>query len=524
MSDDSTPRTSLPSLTRNYVSFVGMVIAFTSLACIILLFLIDFTQQTENPYFGIVTYILLPGFLILGLFIVIVGMIRERRRRRLNPTSDLAAYPKIDLNDARQRRVATFLLIFTFLFVSMSAFGSYKAYHYTESVSFCGEACHKVMSPEFTAFQVAPHARTRCVDCHVGSGAQGYARSKLAGTRQLVSLILGNYSRPIPTPVHNLRPADETCGHCHWPEKFYGAKLKTFNHYAYDEQNSKRQLRMLINVGGGSPKTGIVAGIHWHMNINNEISFIASDDRRQTIPWIRVKDREGNVTEYYDRTRPLKPDQIASATPRRMDCVDCHNRPTHRYLPPDQAVDQSFAAGKLDPSLPYLKRQSVEVLTRQYNTTGEAVNTIGSHLDQFYKTNYADVYASKNASIKSSISEVQRLFQTYIFPEMKTDWQAHPDNLGHFYFTGCFRCHDGEHVSDKGKVIRNDCNVCHTTLADSANPAASAKMQNFQHPVDLGGLADRKCETCHKANEPFKHPVNLGDLSPFQCVECHPRK
>jgi hypothetical protein len=206
-----------------------------------------------------------------------------------------------------------------------------------------------------------------------------------------------------------------------------------------------------------------------------------------------------------------------------MDCVDCHNRPAHRYLPPDQAIDQSLAAGKLDPSLPYLKREAVAALTAQYNTTGEAVNAIASRLDQFYRTNYAEVYAGKNAAVKSAISETQRVFQTYLFPEMKTDWQAHPDNIGHFYFTGCFRCHDGEHVSNTGKVIRNDCNICHTVLADSAAPAASVKTQSFQHPVDLGGLADRKCDSCHKANAPFKHPVNLGDISQFQCVECHPK-
>jgi len=344
----------------------------------------------------------------------------------------------------------------------------------------------------------------------------------MAGTRQLIALIRGNYSRPIPTPVHNLRPADQTCGHCHWSEKFHGAKLKTFNHYAYDEQNSLRQTRMLINVGGGSPKTGIVAGIHWHMNLDNEVTFISADERRQVIPWIRVKDRQGNVTEYYDRNRPLPPDQIASADKRRMDCVDCHNRPAHRYLTPDQAINQSFAAGKLDPSVPYLKRQSVEVLSKQYNTTGEGVSAIASQLDQFYRTNYADAYANNNAAIKSAIGEVQRIFQTYTFPEMKTDWQSHPDNLGHFYFTGCFRCHDGEHVSNTGKVIRNDCNICHTVIADSAN-ASFVKAQSFQHPVDLGALADRKCETCHKANQPFKHPINLGDISSFQCVECHPR-
>lgn len=523
MSEESKPKQSVRSLIRNYISFIGMVIAFTSLACILLLFLIDFTQRTENPYFGIVTYIILPGFLILGVVIVVVGMLFERRRRRLSPTSDLSPYPKIDLNNPRERRIAAVLLVSTFLFVSMSAFGSYKAYHYTESVSFCGEACHSVMNPEFVTFQVTPHAKITCVDCHVGSGAQAYARSKFAGTRQLISLIRGTYSRPIPTPVHNLRPADETCGHCHWSEKFHGAKLKTFNHYAYDEKNSLRQYRMLINVGGGSPETGVVAGIHWHMNIQNEITFIASDERRQVIPWIRVKDREGNVTEYYDRSRPLTEEQIANGSKRRMDCVDCHNRPAHRYLAPDQSVDQSFATGRLDPSLPYLKRETVAALSKPYNTTGEAVNGIASQLDQFYRTNYADVYANKNAAVKSAIGEAQRIFRTYSFPEMKTDWQAHPDNIGHFYFTGCFRCHDGEHISNTGKVIRNDCNICHTVLADSANPTAAVKTQSFQHPVDLGGLADRKCETCHKANEPFKHPVNLGDLSPFQCVECHPR-
>jgi hypothetical protein len=526
MSEATTPATpaqKIPSLIQNYVSFIGVVIVFTSLVCILLLFVIDLTRETENPYFGIVTYIILPGFLILGLAITIVGAILERRRRRRSPSSELTPYPKIDLNEPRQRRIVMIGLVSTFLFVSMSAFGSYKAYHYTESVSFCGEACHSVMNPEFVTFQVAPHAKTRCVDCHVGSGAEWYARSKLAGTRQLVSLIRGSFNRPIPTPVHNLRPADQTCGHCHWAEKFHGAKLRTFNYYAYDEKNSLRQLRMLMNVGGGSPETGIVAGIHWHMNLQNEVTFIAADERRQVIPWIRVKDRQGNVTEYYDRSRPLTPEQIANGAKRRMDCVDCHNRPAHRYLPPDQAIDQSFAAGKLDPSLPYLKREAVAALTAQYNTTDEAVNAISSRLDQFYRTNYAEVYAGKNAAVKSAISETQRVFQTYLFPEMKTDWQAHPDNIGHFYFTGCFRCHDGEHVSNTGKVIRNDCNICHTVLADSAAPAASVKTQSFQHPVDLGGLADRKCDSCHKANAPFKHPVNLGDISQFQCVECHPK-
>jgi hypothetical protein len=523
MSEQSTPSAKVPGLIRNYISFAGILIVVSSLASIILLFLIELTERAENPYLGIVTYVILPAFLILGLVIIPVGMFFERRRRRRQASSEIATYPRIDFNDPRQRKVLVVLLGLAFIFVFMSAFGSYRAYEYTESVAFCGQACHTVMNPEFVAFQVAAHARLRCVDCHVGSGAAWYARSKLSGARQLYALAFNKYSKPIPTPVHNLRPADQTCEQCHWPEKFHGAQLKTFNHYAYDEKNSLRQFRMLINVGGGSPSTGVVAGIHWHMNISNEVTFIHTDQQRQVIPWIRVKDRNGNVTEYFDRNRPLSSEQIATAEKRRMDCVDCHNRPAHMYLPPDVAVDRAFDAGRLDPSLPYLKRQAIAAITKPFNTTDEAVQSIAADMDQFYRANYADAYTSKNAAIKSAITELQRIFRTYTFPEMKTDWQTHPNNIGHFYFNGCFRCHDGEHVSKAGKVIRNDCNVCHTVLSDSASPATSLKTQSFQHPVALGGLADRKCETCHKANQPFQHPVNLGDLSAFQCVECHPR-
>lgn len=513
-----------PTLFRNYISFAGAVLVVAILASIILLFLIEFTSATENPYLGIVTYIILPAFLILGIVIVVIGMMWERRRRRRKPDSAIAEFPKIDFNEPRQRRIAFVLLGLSVIFVFMSAFGSYRAYEYTESVEFCGQTCHTVMKPEFVAFQAMSHASIRCVDCHVGHGAQSYAQSKLSGARQLYSLAFNSYSKPIETPVHNMRPADQTCEKCHWSSKFYGAELKTFNHYAYDEKNSLRQTRLLISIGGGNPNTGPVAGIHWHMNISNEISYIATDKQRQVIPWIRVKDRNGNVTEYHDRARRLDAQQIANGEQRRMDCIDCHNRPAHAYLPPDQAVDQSFAAGRLDPSLPYLKRQAVESLNKTYATEDEALQAIANGMDNFYRTNYSQAYRDKGDAVRNAVSEVQRIYRTYFFPEMKTNWETHPNNIGHLYSSGCFRCHDGEHVSDSGKVISNDCNVCHRVLSDSARPASEIKTLDFQHPVDLGGLAERKCESCHKPNEVFKHPVNLGDISMFQCVECHPRK
>ena len=524
MSNETEPASAMPTLFRNYISFAGAVLVTASLASILLLFLIELTNAAENPYLGIITYTILPAFLILGVAIIVAGMLIERRRRRRWPESEIAAYPKVDLNNPRQRRIAFSLIGVSFIFICMSAFGSYRAYEYSDSVEFCGRTCHAVMKPEYVAFQATSHARIRCVDCHVGSGAQSYARSKLNGARQLYSLAFNKYSKPINTPVHNMRPANETCEQCHWPSKFYGALLKTFNHYGYDEQNSLRQTRMLINVGGGNPDSGPVAGIHWHMNLGNEISYIATDTHRQVIPWVRVKDRKGNVTEYYDRTRPLSAEQIAAGEIRRMDCIDCHNRPAHTYLPPDLAVDQSFAAGRLDPSLPYLKREAIAALNQPYATEDDAIKAIASSLDGFYRTNYGELYGQRADAVKGTVVEIQRIYKTYFFPEMKTNWETHPNNIGHLYSAGCFRCHDGEHVSNSGKMIPKDCNVCHTVLSDSARPATVLKTLSVQHPVDLGGLADRKCETCHKANQPFKHPVNLGDISMFQCVECHARK
>jgi hypothetical protein len=519
---DEKPVPKVPTLFRNYISLVGGAIVIASMVSVTLLFLLEITATAENPYLGILTYIIFPSILIFGILGVVGGAILERRRRRRAAPSDIMAYPKLDLNDPHSRRAVFIFLFVTFLFISASAFGSYRAFEYTESVSFCGQTCH-VMKPERTAYMAGAHARVGCVGCHVGPGAGWYVKSKLSGAYQLYSVTFNKYSRPIPTPVHNLRPAQDTCEQCHWPEKFFGAQMKAFYRYAYDEQNTLRQRRMLINVGGGSPRTGLVTGIHWHMNIANEVTYISTDDQRQVIPWVRMKDRQGNVTEYFDRTRPLPPDRIAAADKRKMDCVDCHNRPAHVYLPPDEAVDLGFVAGKLDPSIPYLKRKAVEVLSQKYNSTPEALNAIATGLNDFYRTNYSDVYSQKQAAIKGAITEVQRIFETYFFPEMNTDWQTHPNNIGHLHFSGCFRCHDGEHVSNTGKMITNNCNVCHTMIYDSLNPAASVKTGPFQHPVDLGALAEHKCEYCHKANKPFQHPLNLGDISMFQCAECHPK-
>jgi len=508
-------------LYRNYLSFAGTAIGLASLMSIVFLFMIELSSSHEQPYLGIFTYILFPGIMIFGLLLVGIGMLFERRRRRKSAPTDIAAFPILDLNNASQRRTFLILMCASFLFLFVSAFGSYRVYEYSESVTFCGQVCH-VMNPEFTAYKVSPHSEIRCVECHVGGGAEWYVRAKFNGVRQLYGVTFDDYNKPIQTPVHNMRPANDTCAKCHSPEKFHGDVLKVFNHFGYDENNSLNQTRMLIKVGGGSSNTGQSGGIHWHMNLSNEITFIAADEKRQNIPWVRMKDASGKITEYSTKDAQLSEQQIAQTSKRRMDCIDCHNRPAHIYQPPDKAVDESFTANRLDVSLPYLKLKAIEVLSKPYTTTDEGLNSISANLDEYYRTNHAGIYSAKKDSINNAIAEIRRIYQTNFFPEMKTDWQTHADNIGHYKVQGCFRCHDGQHFSKEGQVIRNDCNICHTTLDQTfAGKTTVPPNGQFQHPANLGDKGAWQCAACHKADRAFKHPLNLGDISRFQCAECH---
>jgi hypothetical protein len=485
------------SLLRNYISLTGLALAAISLANIIVLFVIDVTSSQANPYVGILAYMVLPGFLLAGLALTAYGVIRERNSR-LKAVVGTTLLPRIDLNNPAHRSRLVAFVSFVVVFVLLSAIGSYHAYEFTDSTTFCGQLCHTVMHPESVAHDHSAHARVGCVECHVGSGASWYVKSKLSGARQVLKTITNTYPRPIETPVANLRPASQTCEQCHWPRRFWGAQLKVFNHFASDENNTPRQVRLLIKTGGGDPNLGSeAAGIHWHMNIANKIEY-RSDPKRQNISWVRRTDRNGNVTEY--TAGGITPQAISQLEQRRMDCVDCHNRPTHVYTPPDRAVDRALATGLISPALPFAKQQGVQILTGEYKTTEEAQAAIAKQIPAFYQQKYPEVANAHAGDIQNMVMELQRIFRENIFPEMKVDWRTHPDNVGHYYFSGCFRCHDGNHTSKDGKVISKDCNSCHTVLSQEEGKLPSNVVSTalwFKHPVELGDLTAVNCADCH---------------------------
>ena len=488
-----------PRLYKNPISLAGLALAVVAFANILFLFFLDSLSHVSSPYVGILAYMVAPAFMVLGLLAIPVGMVIERRRRYRH-TGDVSKYGKLDLNNPAQRSAVAFVLSFVVIFALMSAVGSYKAYEFTDSTKFCGQLCHSVMHPEFVAYQASPHARVACVECHVGSGASWYVKSKLSGIRQVYYTALGTYPRPIPTPVHNLRPAADTCEQCHWPKKFWGAQLKVFPHFGTDEQNTPRVLRLLIKTGGGDPSLGQgTGGIHWHMNISNKITYFASEEQRQVIPWVRLEDSKGNVTEFVSKDNSPNQAQIDKADKRRMDCIDCHNRPTHIYLPPDVSVDRAMAAGSIDPSLPFIKAQGVDALVADYKTQDEGTKAIADKITKYYQDKYPQIASAKSDKVSAAVTELQRIYTTTFFPTMKVNWKIHPNNIGHMYYPGCFRCHDGNHVSKDGRVISKDCNACHTLLdqEEGQSHLAQVQAQQFKHPVDLGDLAAVNCADCH---------------------------
>ena len=490
-----------PSLLRNPLSLVGLVIAGVSTAFGLPMMLVDVFSPQTQPYLGVVIYLVLPFVAGGGAALTVLGALWERRRRRRRPGLAVPPLPSIDLNrPAHQAALIGGLTLIATIVVLLSVTG-YRAYHFTESTEFCGMVCHQVMKPEHTAHRYSPHARVACTQCHVGPGAGWFVRSKLSGLYQVYAVTTNRYPRPIPTPVKNLRPAQDTCEQCHWPTKFFGAQQKTFSHYLADETSSPWRIQMLLKVGGGDPSVGAAAGIHWHMNIKNQIFYAAADERRETIPYVRAVDPEGRVTEYMSTESPLSPEQMAKAQVRRMDCVDCHNRPAHIYHPPDRAVEASLDAGRLDRSLPYVKREAVRLLAQPYASESEASDALLKGLAAFYRREHPELAREKAVAIQQATDELRQIHARTIFPEMKVDWRTHPNHLGHLNSDGCFRCHDGLHQSREGKVITKDCDACHTILAQgSPSEAETARLESqpFRHPVDVGAdVTEYKCSQCH---------------------------
>ncbi|MBN2045805.1 MAG: NapC/NirT family cytochrome c [Anaerolineales bacterium] len=384
--------------------------------------------------------------------------------------------------------------------------GSY-GWEYTNSPEFCGTACH-TMPPQYSAYLVSPHARVQCVECHIGREAFANQFTRKAGDiRHVVLNITNNYEYPI--RATNMRPAPETCETCHFPEKFSDDSLQQMTLYSNNQENSAKNLYLIMKTGGGSAREGLGFGIHWH--IENPIYFYAEDELSQQIPYIIVEDIEGSRTEYIDISADFDPSEIDPQDLQEMDCITCHNRITHRIPEPEVAVSNAVSQGLISADLPYVVRESINLLRDNYPDNAAALQAMNS-LEDFYDQNYPEIYNAQKDEISQAITTLQEIYSLSVFPDQKIDWDSHPDNLGHKDDPGCFRCHDGKHFNQAGEAVRLECNICHSIPVISPANALTTDIEVTSGPeppnhtlttwIALHGqYKDNSCKACHTTPE-----------------------
>jgi nitrate/TMAO reductase-like tetraheme cytochrome c subunit len=456
----------------HWLSLLGVGLALGALFCWVLLLPLQMRGHVDNPYIGILAFVIVPLLFFLGLALVPAGVFLARRRVRSRFLAEVTD------RKAAYRRLATFLGVTTLVNVIVGSQLTYRAVEHMETVQFCGQSCH-VMTPEYRSHEDAPHAQVACVECHVAPGVGGWVESKMAGTRQLMEVTFGTFPRPIPSALETNRlvSAKHTCELCHWRDKPASVRLRVIPKFAEDEGNTLTQTVLTMQVGGT-----VLGGIHGsHMGRGIEVRFAASDAKRQVIPWVEYKGPGKGETRTY-LAEKTKAEDVAGLPKHTMECVDCHNRPTHAFDMPEQAVDKALASGRMSSSLPFLKKKSVEILKVEYASSEEAARKIPAAIDEYYKSSYPAVYHDRAADVEEAGHTVAALYARNVFPDLKVTWGTYPNNIGHDASPGCFRCHDESHATPEGKTITQDCGACHEAVAmEEASPEVLKTL----------GLADR---------------------------------
>lgn len=502
--------------TQSRLSLVGLYLAGAALVLIACFLLFDWMSGGTSPYLGAVTFLVLPAVLALGCLLMLAGALRRRRelKKRGQGVSLRDWIPWTGMAPGDPARLATRTLVGVVVALPFFGLMTYEGYHYTESNEFCGVLCHGVMHPEYTAYQSSPHARVDCVECHIGEGASWFVKSKISGIRQVFTYALDIYETPIPPALTELRPARETCEQCHWPAKFHGDQLKQVPHFASNEENTDRTVTMMVKTGGADPLVGEPSGIHWHMALGNRIEYVATDAELQQIPWVQVTPNEGGPGKVYRSDGKPADAPPPDGIRRVLDCMDCHNRPTHVFRTPDAAVNTLLARQPELASIPFAKARMVEALSAPYESQREARSAIEEKLTRTYREQHPQVWEDRREDVEEMVELAREIFDKNVFPGRKASWRYYPDNIGHFESPGCFRCHEGRHVDASGEALTRDCNTCHEFLVPAKTEAGrpTRVVGPFEHPYELEGVhATLRCNECHTG----------GPTPESTCTGCH---
>jgi len=413
--------------------------------------------------------------------------------------------------------------------LAVLAAGGIVAWEYSNSNAFCTDNCHAVHPEEPRAYAVASHARVQCVECHMGRlPTLQLMTLKAAHYHELLGMITG-YKRPLAATT--LRPARDNCESCHWPEVNHSDKVRTKVHYAADAANTETRTRLVVHTGSGEARDKATRGIHWHIAQN--VEFATDDVQKRTIPWVRITGKDGKTTTYFDATSKVSRAEMDQKPKQRMECADCHNATGHPFVNPANRVDQAISEGKIDRSLPSIKARALAIIDKASTLHGPMEEQVPK-----FKQIIAD--AAPKGELKPEAKAAEAQFAATMLDILKLSefeakdltWKSFPNHVGHQDSPGCFRCHDGKHVNEKGEAIRLQCTLCHdlpqvtidgslktvaSTVAPGLTPPEGHNAPNWMH--DHRSKIDSSCTMCHG-------PIKWGKDGGSFCSNpaCHGRK
>lgn len=480
----------------NWPGLLGLALIAVSGAAALAVFAADVLVGVE--YEAVVYALLGLGGLLGAVIAGVGGLVGLRRRRRGIPSRVLEPWT-LDLTHARDRRFALAGLIAAVLLVGVFASATGQGIRYLESREFCVNVCHAVMEPQGAAALHSPHANFACADCHVGTGAVHFARAKLNGMRQLWGVVTGEYERPVRVHVDGKQTAEDLCEECHARNRWVGTREKRLSYFAGDEENTPHPVLMLLKVGGTRPGSERGEGIHYHMLLDAKVEYVASDAEVSEMLWVRVTDADGQVRTYR-REDEGSDEAIAGKPVETMSCLDCHNRPAHRFEAPTTVMNELLADGVIDRGLPNIKVEGVQLLEESYPDRATALARIEERLRERYESE--DGREPGDPTVAAAITAIQAAWSRNSFPHMKAGWQAYPSHLSHLNSPGCFRCHNDELLDEEGEALFGSCTDCHIVLAQGQGGAV--REVDFEHGLPFYHFTDDEafddyedCASCH---------------------------
>lgn len=456
----------LNRLSHSNQAIMGGIMITVLLPMLLFSLLVDFGGWLENQCFAVLLYILFVPLLLVAIILITYGNYFTKKQKQAQNTAVFSYnYLKSNLMSPAHyssiRKKVYFLAIFTALFLFFLSIATHGSYYYSNTNHFCARFCHQVLSHAAKTHYSSPHSRVDCMECH--KKYDGYNVSGTDHTSGLVKAyktITKSSSTPIKIPASRLRPSNESCEKCHWPDKFHGKQLRIINSFQSDESNSHTKTALYLNIGSGGSLAQSAQGIHWHTSRKHRLYYLASDEERLDIVKITLDSNNGTKVVY---TKEGRETTLKNKRHRLMDCVDCHNRPTHYIFSPEKALDKKLLSGEIPQKLPFIKQQALVAITKPYPSTPAALKGISDHL----RGHYSKIPPEQSELLAQAIRGTQQAYTDNVSIELGVDWNTYPNFIGHAHNGGCFRCHNSAFKTKEGKGIPHDCKLCHLILAEN---------------------------------------------------------